>query len=83
MYKYIETIDLHGYTVSEAQVELEHFIIGCLKQRERKIKIIHGIGTGILREFVYEYLSSHSSVEDFSTAMPFNGGSGVTICTLK
>jgi DNA mismatch repair protein MutS2 len=45
--------------------------------------VIHGKGTGKLREGVHEFLSHHPQVDRFELAGEKDGGSGVTIAYLK
>ncbi len=40
-----KTIDLHGYTLEEANINLERFILSCFKEGVREINIITGKGT--------------------------------------
>ena len=45
--------------------------------------IIHGKGTGRLRQGVHEFLKSHPQIERFELAPQNEGGAGVTIAYLK
>jgi DNA mismatch repair protein MutS2 len=45
--------------------------------------IIHGKGTGKLREGIHLFLKQHSQVEKFELASDKDGGSGVTIVSLR
>jgi DNA mismatch repair protein MutS2 len=45
--------------------------------------IIHGKGTGKLRQGVHEYLKGHPLVRDFTIASEQDGGSGVTIAYIN
>ncbi|MEO0013120.1 MAG: hypothetical protein RLZZ535_1509, partial [Cyanobacteriota bacterium] len=45
--------------------------------------IIHGKGTGRLRQGVHEYLQRHSQVQKFELASQKEGGAGVTLVYLK
>ena len=45
-FSYLEkTIDLHGYTLNDANIEIEKFILSCFDQRVSKINIITGKGS--------------------------------------
>ena len=48
-----------------------------------QVLIIHGKGTGALRQGVHEYLRHHYSVEKFTLADMDEGGAGATLVILK
>jgi DNA mismatch repair protein MutS2 len=75
------TIDVRGSRVAEAEVELESAIA---KATESGVLwIIHGKGTGRLREGIHEFLKRHPQIERLETAPQNEGGTGVTIAYLK
>jgi hypothetical protein len=76
-------IDLHGMTVTEAMFHVDDFLKDCYKTHERMVWIIHGKGTGVLREEVRKLLDNHPLVESFSTADKSHGGEGATQVTIK
>ncbi|MGZ4107808.1 MAG: Smr/MutS family protein, partial [Tumebacillaceae bacterium] len=47
------------------------------------VHIIHGKGTGVLRNGIQEYLKSHRYVKSFRYGGEYEGGNGVTVVTLK
>ena len=47
-----------------------------------QVDIIHGIGTGVIRDAVTKYLRHHRHVKSFEYAPQSAGGSGCTIATL-
>jgi DNA mismatch repair protein MutS2 len=47
------------------------------------VRIIHGFGTGALKNFVHHFLKGHELVEKFAFAPPDQGGHGATIAELK
>lgn len=67
-------IDLHGMTVSEAIPIVEEFLKDSYNSHERRVWIIHGKGTGVLREEVRRYLERHRLVESFAPADKSHGG---------
>ncbi|AFY75925.1 MutS2 family protein [Pleurocapsa sp. PCC 7327] len=74
------TIDLRGSRVAEAESELERAIS---KATESGVLwIIHGKGTGRLRQGIHEFLQHHPQVERFELALQNEGGAGVTIAYL-
>ena len=48
-----------------------------------QVDIIHGIGTGVIREGVTKYLQRNKQVKSFGYAPQNAGGSGATIVTFK
>jgi DNA mismatch repair protein MutS2 len=75
------TIDLRGSRVTNAEVDLESAISSATESGV--LWIIHGKGTGRLREGIHEFLLTHPQVERFELAPQNEGGSGVTIAYLK
>ena len=71
-------LDLRGMTVSEALREVEAYLDELLRADLRNARILHGKGTGALREAVRAYLASCSFVSSFKYAPPNQGGDGVT-----
>ena len=75
------TIDLRGSRVANAEADLENAIAAATESGV--LWIIHGKGTGRLREGTHEFLKQHPQVERFELAPQNEGGSGVTIAYLK
>jgi DNA mismatch repair protein MutS2 len=73
-----EEIDLRGMTVDEAVGELSKWLDDAMLAGADHVRIIHGKGTGALREGVHDYLRNHRYVSDFSLADMREGGSGAT-----
>jgi DNA mismatch repair protein MutS2 len=74
------TVDLRGSRVANAESDLERAIAQATASGV--LWIIHGKGTGKLREGVHEFLKTHPQVERFELAPQNEGGSGVTIAYL-
>ena len=76
-------INLIGMTTDDAVIALGKYIDDAYLAHLNKIRIIHGRGTGALRNAVAGLLRKNKHVESFESA-PFNeGGYGVTVATLK
>ncbi|MEW5827215.1 MAG: endonuclease MutS2 [Candidatus Bipolaricaulota bacterium] len=71
-------LDLRGLTVNEALRRVEEYLDALLRADLRNARILHGKGTGALRDAVRSYLSSCSFVTRFGYAPPNLGGDGVT-----
>ena len=75
------TLDLRGYRIADAEPELEAAISKATFMG--MLWIIHGKGTGRLRQGVQDFLKQHPQIEKFELAPQNEGGSGVTIAYLK
>jgi DNA mismatch repair protein MutS2 len=75
------TLDIRGQRVDNAEIEINNAIAKAIEAGV--LWIIHGKGTGRLRQGVHEYLQRHSQVERFELASQKEGGAGVTLVYLK
>jgi DNA mismatch repair protein MutS2 len=78
-----ESLKLMGLTVEEALEEIEKTLNKAFLEGISKVYLVHGHGTGKLRESVREYLKNHPLVKNFKFADPVEGGTGVTIVYLE
>jgi DNA mismatch repair protein MutS2 len=69
----LESIDLHGLTVRDALAQLEQHLNQAIMARMDKIEVVHGHGSGRIRDAVHEYLGSVSVVQRFEINQ-FNPG---------
>lgn len=76
-------INVLGMTVPEALYEVDNFIDRAVMNNLEEIKIIHGVGTGKLREAIARHLKGHKNVKSFRLGKYGEGETGVTIVTLK
>ena len=76
-------VNLLGLTVDEALPEVEKLLDQALLGGLKYFTIIHGIGTGRLRQAVRGYLTSDRRVKEFRAGEPRDGGEGVTLVELK
>ena len=74
---------LVGNTVDQAIDRLEKFLDESLLSEQRSVRLIHGFGTGRLKEAVVDFLQRHPLVTNVRAASPQEGGGGVTIAELK
>lgn len=79
----ITEIDLHGMKVAEAIPLVENFLQDSYEAHERKVWIIHGKGTGVLREEIRKHLEYHLLVESFAPADQAHGEEGATQVNIK
>ena len=75
------TLDIRGSRVADAESEIERAIGQALASGV--LWIIHGKGTGKLREGVHEFLKRHPLVDRFELSGRSEGGAGVTVVHLK
>ena len=78
-----DSLDLHSFAPKEVASLLEEFIDLCQKADIRLVKIIHGKGTGMLRQRVHALLARDMRVLAFYDAPPKSGGWGATIVELR
>ncbi len=76
-------LNLIGKTTAEADYELDRFIDEAYMASLPRVRIIHGFGTGALKNFVHHFLKNHDLVERFAFASSDKGGNGATIAELK
>lgn len=76
-------LNLIGRTTAEAEYELDRFIDEAYMGSLPRVRIIHGFGTGALKNFVHHFLKNHDLVERFAFAPPDQGGNGATIAEMK
>ena len=76
-------LDLRGMRYEEAELELDNYIDQALLANLLQITIVHGIGTGVIREMVQKKLQKHRHIKSYEYAPMNAGGSGATIATLK
>ncbi len=75
-------LDLHTFSPDEVKDLLPEYLAACLEKNICQIRIIHGKGTGTLRNMVRTILERSPLVESFRTDNE-GGGWGVTIATLR
>ena len=76
-------LDLRGFLVDDAILEIDAFIDDCIRTGRTEFNIIHGKGTGALRAGVQNYLKTHPRVKSFRIGAYGEGDAGVTVVTLK
>jgi DNA mismatch repair protein MutS2 len=75
--------DLRGLRVDEALDRLAEALDRALAQGSASLAIVHGIGTGALRDAVRRHLHASAYVDRFDSGEPGAGGEGVTIARLE
>ncbi|MFZ2347601.1 MAG: endonuclease MutS2, partial [Lactococcus chungangensis] len=72
-------LDLRGVRYEEAQKMLDDYMDQALLANLHQITIVHGIGTGVIRDMVREYLQRSRHVKSYTYAPQNAGGSGASI----
>ena len=75
-------LDLRGLTVEDMLVELERYLDTAYLAGLPFVRIIHGKGTGALRQAVRDELRGHPLVGEFRAGENNEGGEGVTVAKL-
>jgi DNA mismatch repair protein MutS2 len=76
-------VDMRGWRADEVAPELERYVQDAYLANMPFVRIIHGKGTGTLRQIVRQELSSNPYVAAFRTAPAHEGGDGVTVVELN
>lgn len=76
------TFDMRGWRAGEVSDRLDRYLNDAYLAGLRQVRLIHGKGTGALRQVVRDVLSSHALVTSFSAAGGRDGGDGVTVANL-
>ena len=89
-YSVQDYIDLHGYTVAEAEEEIESYLKDCIKKGFSCVKIIHGRGLRskrgpVVKDAVLRWLSSsfRKNIVAFVSARQCDGGLGAVYVLLR
>lgn len=76
-------LDLRGERYEDAIIRTEKYIDDALLSNYGRVSIIHGVGTGALRQGIQSYLKKHKRVKSFRFGETGEGGFGVTVVELK
>lgn len=76
-------VDLRGLTVEEAISKTDKFLDDAILAGLPQVRIIHGKGTGALRQAVKELLQAHRQIKGYHLGGAGEGGDGVTVAQLE
>jgi DNA mismatch repair protein MutS2 len=76
-------VDLRGLSGDEAIMKIERFIDTMRFNRIHSVTIVHGKGTGSLRQRTAEFLQQHRYIKSFRLGEWGEGGAGVTVVELE
>jgi DNA mismatch repair protein MutS2 len=75
-------LDLRGRRADEVETELDSYLNDASLASLDEVRIIHGVGSGTVRNIVQESLANHPLVRNFHLASAREGGEGITIARL-
>ena len=75
-------LDLRGKRAEEVEPALDNYLNEASLCGLSRVRIIHGFGTGTVRQIVREFLASHPLVTSFQPGEQGEGGDGVTIVNM-
>lgn len=76
-------IDLRGMRAEEALTATAYFIDDAIQLEQNRVRILHGTGTGTLRELVRNYLATVAGVRKYRDEHVQFGGAGITVVELE
>ena len=78
-----DELNVRGERVEQALDKIRDFVLEAHALKVGRVRILHGKGTGALRDAVRDYLKRERRVERFEDAVPYEGGHGVTVAYLR
>ena len=81
--KFKQEIDVRGMRVEEAVQAITYFIDDAIQFNAKQVRILHGTGTGALRQYLRQYLDTVAGVKRYRDEHVQFGGAGITIVELE
>ena len=81
--RFDDELNIRGERVEPALEKVRDFVTEAHALKAERVRILHGKGTGTLREVVRDYLKNERRVERYEDATPYEGGHGVTVAYLR
>ncbi len=78
-----DILDLHTFDPGEVKPLLYDYFCECIKNSIFSVRVVHGKGTGTLKQKVRAALAQNELVASFENAPPSTGGWGATLVCLK
>ncbi len=76
-------LDLHIFDPKDVKQLIPDYIEACLEKKIYQLRIIHGKGTGVLRQITHSILEKHPGVISFRLDPESGGSWGVTLVELR
>ena len=77
-----DEVHLRHLTVDEATLKLDQYLHDAFMAGLYQVRVIHGKGSGTLRQVAHKQLASHPLVKSYRLGVYGEGGTGVTIVAL-
>ena len=78
-----DVLDLHLFSPKDVRPLIDEYLFQCQEKGYERVRLIHGRGTGSLRQFVRAYLAKDPRVLELKDAPPEAGGWGATVVYLR
>ena len=75
----VNEVDVRGLSADDAILEVERYLDTAFNSEWKEFRIIHGKGTGILRQKIHAYLKKNKNITTFRLGRVGEGDTGVTI----
>ena len=79
----VASVDLRGVMTEEAIERVDKFLDDASLEGLARVRIVHGVGSGRLRQAIHEMLDRHLQVQSFDSAPEDEGGAGATVVTMR
>jgi DNA mismatch repair protein MutS2 len=76
-------INLIGMRVEPALEQLDSYIDQALLASRKEVRVVHGHGSGRLRQAVRQHLRGHRGISEIRSGAPNEGGDGATVVTFR
>lgn len=76
-------LDIRGKKYEDAEIEIIKFLDNAMMGNVDRVEILHGKGTGVLKQLTHSILRTHHGVKNFYFAPIESGGDGITIVEFK
>ena len=81
--RFEDELNIRGERVEQGLEKVRDFVLEAHSLKVPSVRILHGKGTGTLRDAVRGYLKDEKKVERYEDAVPYEGGHGVTVAYLR
>ncbi|WP_279159363.1 endonuclease MutS2 [Muribaculum intestinale] len=78
-----QEIDVRGMRVDEAVQAVTYYIDDAIRFNAERVRILHGTGTGALRQYIRQYLDTINGVRNYHDEHVQFGGAGITVVELR
>ena len=78
-----QQVDIRGHNIDEGIMEVDKYLDNIYLSGLSEVSIIHGKGTGKLREGIHEYLKKNPYVASYRLGVYGEGEAGITVVSMK